>query len=163
MKLERVVTWMLRFCEVWKAFKETVLRGKSIFRTQINQNEQLVDLICSCWIWCSTDKRASTAFRASRGRVVPLLPRPCFQRRSSKCPPDYILSWGRQRPITTVNTVECCFALPSRSTFAGTTLRQTESLFPWCHQTPPTSEVFASATARAALCLTFCYLSAVYV
>lgn len=39
---------MQKFCEVWKAFKETVLRRKSIFKTQINQKEQFVDLICSC-------------------------------------------------------------------------------------------------------------------
>lgn len=105
-----------------------------------------------------------------RCQVVPSSPDPASilegvtvaLRRSSKCSPDCILSWVRQHPITTVNTVECCFDLLSRLTFAGTTLRQTESLVPWRHQTPPTSEVFASATARAALCLTFCHLSAVY-
>lgn len=170
---------MQKFCEVWKAFKETVLRGKSIFKTRINQKDQFVDLICSCWIWCSTDGRAFTTFRAFRNsgwsstpgaESSPSSPDPASTlegvtvalRRSSKCPPDYILSWVWQHPITTVNTVECCFELLSRLTFAGTTLRQTESLIPWCHQTPPISEVFASATVRAALCLTFCHLSAVY-
>lgn len=104
-----------------------------------------------------------------RGQVVPLFPRPCFHpgRRDSGI--EEILKVSAwlypqlsSHPITTVNTLECRFDLLSRLIFAGTTLRQTESLVPWRHQTPPTSEVFASATDRAALCLTFCHLSAVY-
>lgn len=102
-----------------------------------------------------------------RGQVVPLFPRPCFHpgRRDSGIEeilkvPIWLYPQLSSHPITTVNTVECCFDLLSRLIFAGTTLRQTESLVPWRHQTPPTSKVFASATDRAALCLTFCQLSA---
>lgn len=80
---------MQKFCEVWKAFKETVLRRKSIFKTRINQKEQFVDLICSCWIWCSTDGRASTTFRAFRSSGWSSTP----GAKSSTLPQTLLPSW----------------------------------------------------------------------